>query len=80
MEQSDSSQRNMIGLQVKRIRLLRGLTQDQLAAKCQVAGLDISRSTLAKIEAGLRCATDHDVWQLSKVLRVPVVELFLKKR
>jgi transcriptional regulator with XRE-family HTH domain len=59
---------------------MRGLTQEQLAAKCQIAGLDISRSTLAKIEAGLRCATDHDVWVIAKILKVPLAELFSKQK
>ena len=80
MEQDNSSQRNLIGSQVQRFRIMRGLTQEELAAKCQVAGLDISRSTLAKIEAGIRCATDHDVWVLAKILKVSMIDLFIRKR
>lgn len=80
MEQRKANSRNLIGPQVARIRYARGMTQDELAAKCQVAGLDISRSTLAKIEAQIRCATDYDVWQLSRILRVSMEELFLKRK
>ncbi len=41
----------------QRIRLLRekaGLTQEQLAARLQVRGCDVTRSALAKIEVGQR--------------------------
>jgi transcriptional regulator with XRE-family HTH domain len=52
------------------------MTQDQLAAKCGVVGWDISRGTLSKIEAGLRCVTDAEVQFLSKALGVSINDLF----
>lgn len=36
------------------IRQSKGLTQEQLSAKLQVVGCDLTRSALAKIEAGQR--------------------------
>jgi transcriptional regulator with XRE-family HTH domain len=42
---------NLVGPQIQRIRYELGLTQEQLAARCQVVGLDISRGTLSQIEA-----------------------------
>ena len=36
-----------IGQNVRRLRRLRGLTQDQLAARMQVQGCDVTRSALA---------------------------------
>lgn len=44
------------------------MSQNDLATACQVAGWDISRGTLAKIEAGLRCVSDVEVVLLAKVI------------
>lgn len=67
---------NSIGPNIRRIREHHGWTQDQLAAKCNLAGWDISRGTLAKIEAKVRQITDKEIILISKVLLVPVAELF----
>lgn len=47
-----------------------------LAAKCEVLGCPISRGTLAKIESGIRCVTDIELFALASSLRVPVSEFF----
>ena len=67
---------NIIGKQVSRLRNQLGLSQDQLSAKCQRTGLDISRGTLAKIEAGIRCVSDQEAFLLGQALGVGVSELF----
>ena len=69
---------NITGRQVAKARAQRGLSQDSLAGKCQRAGLDISRGTLAKIEAGVRCVSDSELLLLAKALEVGVSELFPK--
>ncbi len=43
-----------VGERVRRIREGLGLTQEQLAARLQVRGCDMTRSALAKIEVGQR--------------------------
>lgn len=50
----DYSYDKQVGQQVRRLREARGLTQEQLAARLQVRGCDLTRSALAKIEAGQR--------------------------
>ena len=67
---------NIIGKQISRLRNQLGLSQDQLSAKCQRVGLDISRGTLAKIEAGVRCVSDQEALLLSQALGVSVSDLF----
>jgi DNA-binding XRE family transcriptional regulator len=57
-----------------------GLTQEQLAARCQLRGLDISRGTLSQIEAQLRCVVDSELLLLAKVLRVSADELLRGRR
>ena len=43
-----------VGKSIRRYREERGFTQEQLAAKLQVEGCDITRSALAKMEVGQR--------------------------
>jgi transcriptional regulator with XRE-family HTH domain len=67
---------NIVGAQVRKIRYTQGLTQDLLAARCGTLGWDLSRGTLAKIESGLRCVTDHELWYLAAALRVSLESLY----
>ena len=69
---------NITGRQIARLRTENGLSQDGLAGKCQRAGWDISRGTLAKIEAGVRCVSDEELLLLAKALEVSVSDLFPK--
>lgn len=68
--------RNLIGPQVRKIRYQRGMTQEQLAIRLQMAGYDRSRGRLAKIEARLLWVGDHELFFFAKVLGVPVSALF----
>lgn len=43
-----------IGYNIRKLREACGYTQELLAAKLQVAGCDITRSAIAKIEVGQR--------------------------
>ncbi len=67
---------NIIGGNVKKIRKQRGWTQDQLTAKCNLVGFNISRGTLAKIESRVRRVIDSEVQLLAMALQVSINELF----
>lgn len=67
---------NIVGRYVKMLRVEQGLTQEQLAARCNLQGFDLSRGTLAKIESNIRQVTDIEVILLSRALNVKVAELF----
>jgi transcriptional regulator with XRE-family HTH domain len=67
--------RNIVGPQVRKLRYQRGLTQELFAARCSVLGLELSRATLSKIEAQLRCVTDSELLILAKALRVEITAL-----
>ena len=43
-----------VGRQIRSVREAKGLTQEQLAARLQTYGCDITRSALAKMEVGQR--------------------------
>lgn len=61
---------NIVGLRIKTLRNKRGLHQGMLAAKCGILGWDMSRGTLAKIEAQVRCVSDKELVVLAKALKV----------
>ena len=67
---------NIVGVNVRRIREKKEWTQDQLAAKCNLMQWNISRGTLAKIEAKVRRVTDVEVKTLAEVLNISIEELF----
>jgi len=67
---------NDIGPNVRKLRLLRGLTQEQLAAKLQIHGSDMTRQVIANIEARRRRVYEHQIRLLLKVLRCNLDELF----
>lgn len=52
------------------------LTQEQVAAKLQVNGCDITRSALAKIEVGQRHVYPDEIRLLKEILHVSYDELF----
>lgn len=71
-----ANSQNLVGSQVRRMRTEAGLSQEALAAKLQVAGWDLSRGGLSKIEAGLRRVNDAELWVLAQTLSCPLADLF----
>ncbi len=67
---------NIIGPRVRTIRESKNMTQEQLAERCQATGWNISRGTLAKIEAQVRRVTDEEVVWLADVLKTSIQSLF----
>ncbi len=67
---------NQIGPQVRRLRDSQHLTQEELTARCNVLGWNISRGTLAKMESQVRRITDSEVALLAKALKVNIDTLY----
>jgi transcriptional regulator with XRE-family HTH domain len=75
-----ANRQNIVGPQVRRLRDQQDMTQEALAARCNVLGWDLSRGTLSKIEAQLRCVTDSELRILADALRVRLDDLYPPKR
>lgn len=67
--------KNVSGRLVQKYRGERNLSQEAFAAACQRFGWDVSRGTISKIEAGLRCVSDAEVVILAKVLHCSPLDL-----
>lgn len=75
-----TKQQNIVGAQVRKLRYQQDMTQEALAARCGVLGWDLSRATLSKIEARLRCVTDAELEILANALKVQIATLYPPKR
>ena len=58
-----------VGENIREARLQRGLSQEQLAAKLQISGCDITRSALAKMEVGQRHIYADELKALKQILK-----------
>ena len=62
---------NICGLQIARFRKEMGKSQRQLADALQLAGLDVDKNVIQRIESGQRFVTDIELVYISQVLKVP---------
>ena len=69
-----------LGENLRRLRKSRHMTQDQLAAKLQVRGCDVTRSALAKMEAGQRYFYSDELYCLKGILQCDFDELFRQEQ
>lgn len=64
-----------IGSNIRNLRKKANLTQENLAAKLQIEGCDITRSALAKIEVGQRHIYPDEIILLKKILKTSYEEI-----
>ncbi len=62
---------NICGKNIAKIRKEMKISQRALADKLQLAGLDIDKNAVQRIECGKRFVTDIELVYLSKVLDIP---------
>ena len=67
---------NVVGPQVRRLRVRKDWTQPVLAQKLQLAGWSISTGSLGKLEVQLRRVPDCELMFLARVLEVSISDLF----
>lgn len=64
------------GQNIRKLREERKLTQEQLAAKLQLGGCDITRSAVAKIEVGQRHVYPDEIKLIKEIFDTSFEELF----
>ena len=65
-----------IGNNIRKLRERAGLTQDQVAARLQTNGCDITRSAVAKIEVGQRHLYPDEIVLFKHILSATYDEIF----
>ncbi len=64
------------GKRIKNARKAKGMSQDNLSAKMQLQGCDITRSAIAKIEVGQRHIYPDEIKLIKEILGITFDELF----
>ncbi len=64
--------RNLIGARVTQARMEKGMKQNELLAKLQVSGIEISTPALSLLEGQKRPVSDKELAALADVLGVSV--------
>ena len=64
--------KNISGDRVREARSRLRMTQSDLAAKLQLAGIFIERDSISRIEIGTRFVADYELRELSLILKVSV--------
>lgn len=66
---------NLCGRKIALLRSNMEISQRELADQLQIAGLDIDKNAIQRIEAGKRFVTDIELKIISKVLKINVSDL-----
>ena len=67
--------RNICGARVTQARKNLGMKQKELLARLQVAGVDLSESTLSKLEGQTRAVSDRELLAIADILGISVAHL-----
>ena len=67
-----NGKKNICGERVHEARRKKRITQSELAAKLQVAGIIIERDSISRIEIGTRFVADYELRVLAEILGVSV--------
>lgn len=67
---------NITGKNIKQIRKGKKITQEDLCARMQIMGYQISRSDISKLENGKRFISDFEIVGFANALKVEILDLF----
>lgn len=72
----DGNDKNMIGSRVRKLRLEKKMSQQELADRLEMMAIYICRGSVSRLEEKQRTVTDIELYGIAKVLGVPITELF----
>lgn len=72
----DGTQKNLIGGNLRRLRMERKMSQQALSNRLEMMAIYICRGSISRIEDGQRTVTDIELYGLATVLGVSLEELF----
>lgn len=67
---------NITGKNIKKIRKNKKITQEDLCARMQIMGYQISRSDISKLKNGKRFISDFEIIGFATALKVEILDLF----
>ncbi len=72
----DGTDKNMIGDQVRRLRIQKGWSQQTLSNKLEMLAIYVCRGSISRIEDKQRTVTDIELYGLAQVLDTSIESLF----
>lgn len=72
----DGNKMNMVGINVRKYRKQRKMSQQLLSDKLETMAIYICRGSISRIEDMTRTVTDIELYGLSKILDVPIENFF----
>lgn len=76
----DGNSMNMVGKNVRQLRIAKGLSQQALSNKLETLAVYICRGSISRIEDMQRTVTDIELYGLAEVLGVSIDELFDREK
>ena len=74
----DGNDMNLVGDQVRELRIAKGMSQQKLSDKLEMLAIYICRGSISRIEDKQRTVTDIELYGLAHVLGVSIEDLFNK--
>ena len=68
---------NVCGKNIAKFRMSLKISQRELADKMQLAGIDIDKNAIQRIECGKRFVTDIEIIAFTKVFNITYEDLFI---
>ena len=75
INKASQQRNNLCGEKIRALRKEMDISQRELADRLQLAGLDIHKNAIQRIEGGKRFVTDIELYYLAKVLDRPYTDL-----
>lgn len=75
----DGNAMNMVGDQVRKLRIERKMSQQTLSNKLEMMAIYVCRGSVSRIEDKLRTVTDIELYGLAQVLDVSIADLYPKE-
>lgn len=75
INKSVDGKNNICGENIAKYRKMLGISQRELADRLQLAGLDIDKNAVQRIEAGKRFVTDIEIATIRKLFDISYEEL-----
>ena len=70
INKSPDGRNNICGAKVALLRKAEGISQRELADRLQIAGLDVDKNAVQRIECGKRFVTDIEIIVIAEVLEL----------
>ena len=79
INKTEDGRNNVCGIKIAKYRKTMDVSQRELADRLQLAGLDLDKNAVQRMESGQRFITDIEIIALCRVLQVDFDDLLRKE-